>query len=132
MADIREAAVASTISAVTITTTTETVVITSPPTDLPAPTITAVILGWCQMTIGTACTAVTPRIRRGTTITAPLVGAANAEAIKTAVGSNEPFFLMLSESLVNLDQVQYSFTVQQTAATGNGNALLSSILVLLM
>jgi hypothetical protein len=132
MSDIREAGVSGTLVSTVVTTTTETVALTSPAIDLPGPQIQACIMAYAQLTLGTNTTAVTPRIRRGTAITSPLVGLANAEAIKTAAGSTEPFFMMVTESISNLDQVQYSFTVQQTAASANGTLLQGCIWVLLL
>jgi len=131
MADIREAAAAGQTTNVTLTTTTEAVIISSPSIALPANMVRAIILAWAQLTTGTLTTTVTPRIRRGTLITDPLVGEANAENIKAAAGQTEPFMILLVEDITGFDRVEYSLTLQQAAATGNGTALQASILVLL-
>jgi hypothetical protein len=132
MADIREVGVSGTIVNATVTGTTETIVVTSPAIDLPGPQITACIMAYCQLTTGGTQVTVTPRIRRGTAITSPLVGLANAEALKAAAGSTEPFFMMVTESISNLDQVIYSFSLQQAGGAGNGTALQVAIWVLLI
>lgn len=131
MADIREIEAATTTVNVTLTTTSETVIISAPSLVLPADAVQAVILAWVQLTTGAATTTVTPRIRRGTLITSPLVGEANAENIKAAAGDTEPFMIMVLENLTVLDRVVYSLTLQQAAATGNGTALQATIAVFL-
>lgn len=130
MADIREAVAAGQTTNVTLTTTTETVILSSPEIALPADAARVYVLCWAQLTTGTATTTVTPRIRRGTLITSPLVGEANAENVKAAAGSTEPFIIALVEDLALFDRAIYSLTLQQAAATGNGTALQASILVL--
>lgn len=131
MAQIREGAANYSSTNVTLATTAETVILTSDPIALPFDAVQALILAWAQLTTGTATTTVTPRIRRGTLITDPLVGEANAENVKAAAGSTEPFLIMVAEDLTRLDRVQYSLTLQQAAATGDGTVLQASILVLL-
>lgn len=130
MADIREAGAAYSGTNVTLVTTAETVIISSGPVTIPNDAVQAVILAWGELTTGAGTTAVTPRIRRGTLITDPLVGEANAENIKAVAGSVEAFFIMVVETLTVRDKIQYSFTLQQTAAAGNGTVLQASILVL--
>ncbi len=130
MANIREAEASSFTADVTLVTTAETVIISSPPLTAPSDAMQVYVLAYAQLTTGAATTAVTPRIRRGTAITSALVGEANAEAIKAAAGSTEPFFLAIVETLRGLSVVQYSFTLQQAAAAGNGIALQGAILVL--
>ena len=127
MPEVLEKAVNSSAANVTVTTTTETVAISSGRVPIPVATCRAVIRAWCQLTLGTATTTVTPRIRRGTAITDPLIGEANAEQIKTAAGSTEPFDLRTGESLQDRESVEYSFTVQQAAATANGTVLQADI-----
>lgn len=132
MADIQEVSFNTSGTSVTLTTTTEAVVISAPPIAVVRQSMTAFVLGWGQLTIGTDGTHATPRIRRGTAITSTLVGEANAEEIKTAVADVEPFFIMASEELVNAANVEYSFTLQQTAASADGTVVQAAILVLLI
>jgi hypothetical protein len=72
---------------------------------------------------------VTPRIRRGTTTSGTLVGEANAEQVKAAAGSTEPFFITVCEDRSDVATVDYNLTLQQTAASANGSALQGTILV---
>lgn len=130
MADIREFTAGSFTANVTLTTTTEGVVITSDPVSLPAPGCQVYVFAIAQLTSGTNTTAVTPRIRRGTAITDTLVGEANAETIKTAAGSTESFALAVVDAPGDRDKVTYSFTLQQTAASANGTTLQGSIMVI--
>ena len=132
MADIQEVSFNVSGSQVTLMTTTENVVISAPPVAVPRQTMQALIMGWGQLLIGAACTHVTPRIRRGTAITSALVGEATAEEIKTAAGDREPFFIFTGEELSNVAQVEYSFTLDQTTATGDGTVDQAAILVLLL
>lgn len=132
MADVQEASVNFSAAAVTLTTTTEAVVISSPRIAVPRQSVTALILGMAQLTTGAATTTVTPRIRRGTAVGGALVGEANAITIGAAAGSNEQFFGFALEELAGLADVEYSLTLQQAAATGNGTVLAAFILVLLL
>lgn len=127
MADILEKDAQYSGTNVTITTTTEKAIINSNPIIVPFDTAVIVIRGYAQLTTGTGATTVTPRIRRGTAITGTLVGEANAEDVKAAAGSTEPFFILVTEARSTVDQVQYVLTLQQASATGNGTVLQASI-----
>lgn len=130
MANVREAEAQYSGVNVTLVTVAETVIISTPPLVIPADAVQVLILAWAQLTTGANTTTVTPRIRRGTLITDPLVGEANAENIKAVAGSTEPFLIMVAETVQGLDKQQYSLTLEQAAATANGTALQASILVL--
>ena len=132
MPDIREAQINFATANVTLTTTTENVAVSSGPIVTPFETHRIVILAWGQLTTGAGTTTVTPRIRRGTAITGTLVGEANAEQVKAAAGSTETFVIMVSEDRANLESVEYSLTLQQAGATGDGTVLQSAILVLVL
>jgi hypothetical protein len=86
-------------------------------------------LGYAQLTTGTGTTAVTARIRRGTATSGTLVNEANAETIGPAAGSTAPYFAMITEQRPT-SSLQYSLTLSQTGASGNGSALQACILVL--
>lgn len=120
---------ATTTSNVSVVTTTETVVIHSGPIVAPRDTFEVCVLGWAQFTIGADTTHVTPTIRRGNGATGTVVGEANAEEIKTAAADVEPFVKIACEQRTNVATVDYSFTLDQTGATGNGSALQAAILV---
>ena len=127
MPEVLEKGAAFSTTNITVTTTTEQVAISSGRVPIPTATCRAVVRAWCQLTLGTATTTVTPRIRRGTAITDPVVGEANPEQIKTAAGSTEPYMIQVEESLQDRESVEYSFTVQQAAATANGTVLQAHI-----
>lgn len=130
MAQLTEVGSAQSLADATITTTTELVAVTSDPIYVPGANARIVIIARAVVTLGTGTTAVTPRVRRGTTIADTLVGEANAEQIKTAAGSSEPFDALVADEVSGVDQVTYVFTVQQTGASGNGTVVSASILVL--
>jgi hypothetical protein len=114
-------------SDITLTTTSETVIISSGRVTVPSQTCLVLIRAWAQLTNGTGTTAVTPRIRRGTTTSGTLVSEANAEPVKTAAGSIEPYSMIASEQRSDQESVEYSFTLQQTGASGNGTAVQAAI-----
>lgn len=132
MPDIREAQINFVTADVTLTTTTEGAVVDSGPIVAPFQTHRVVILAWGQLVTGAGTTTVTPRIRRGTTTAGTLVGEANAEEVKAAAGSREPFFLMVSEERVDVESVTYVLTLAQAGATGNGTVSQAAILVLVL
>ena len=114
---------------VTLTTTTEAVIVSSPVIQIPNDSGELIVFGWAQLTTGTSTTTVTPRIRRGTAITSTLVGEANAETVKVTAGGTEPFFAVVNETL-GVSGTIYSFTLQQASAAANGSALQGTICVL--
>lgn len=85
------------------------------------------IRAWAQLTTGTATTAVTPRIRRGTTITGTLIDEGNPVTIGAAAGGTEEFDIDAIDDNADLAGASYVLTLQQTAATGNGTCLQSGI-----
>lgn len=101
----------------TVTTTTETVLLTFGGMTVSGPDSRIAIFGLVSMTHGTGATAVTMRVRRGTTITGTLVGEANALSV-TAGNSSEQNFGVL-DSPGEVAGQQYVLTAQFTAATGN-------------
>lgn len=126
---VKGAGAASTAN-VTLTTTTETIIITSDVITPPYDGSDVTIWAWAQLTTGAGTTTVTPRIRRGPAITDPLVGEANAVTIGAAAGSTEVFMIMAVDALIGSGGWQYSLTLQQAAATGDGTALQAAILTL--
>src|SRR5258707_12525098 len=82
-----EAAVSAT--NVTITTTTEKAIISSNVMAQERQTVNYLIKAWAQVTTGTSITGMTAKIRRGTTITDPLVNEANIITVGAAAGSHE-------------------------------------------
>lgn len=132
MSRIRDAIINFAVANVTLSTTTEAVVVSSGPAKAPLQTHRAIVFAWGQLTTGAGTTAVTPRIRRGTTTGGALVGEANAEEVKAAAGSTEPFLIMVSEDRADIDTMEYSLTLAQTGATGNGTVLQAAVVVLVL
>ena len=132
MSDIREAQINFSATDVTLVTTAETVIVSSGPVVAPFQTHRVVILAWGQLVTGAATTTVTPRIRRGTATSGSLVWEANAVEVKAAAGSREPFFIMVSEARAGEESVEYSLTLAQASATGNGTVSQAAILVLVL
>lgn len=129
MADIREVVASSTITTQVVTTTTELACQVSDLIPMPTDTQKILIMGWVQITTGTNTTALTVRVRRGNGITGTVVGVAQAEQIFAAAGSTESRFFMAIDNVQNLDQLQYSLTIQQTAASANGTVQQACIAV---
>lgn len=130
MSILRSIDAAFSVAAVTLTTTAETVIISSPNVQCPKDISFVSVQARSQLTLGTTTTAVTPRIRRGNSTTGTLVGSAVSEAIKTAAGSTEPFELKVLEERDFQDNVQYCLTLAQTGATANGSAVSGYILIM--
>lgn len=111
---------------VVVNTTTETVVATLPGVTTGRKT-TVTLEGWVQLTVGTATTGLTLRVRRGVDATGTLVGEANLEIVEGAAGSTEDHEINVQDPGVDLQGQTYVLTVQQTAATGNGTGVQSSL-----
>jgi len=127
MPELEEKQVATLTSNVTLSTTSETVILSSGPVKVPRQTCLVHIRAWAQLVTGVATTTVTPRIRRGTSTSGALVGLAGAETLKVAVAGNEPFVMEAIEQRSNQDTVEYSLTLQQANATGDGVAVQAAI-----
>lgn len=107
----------------TVVTTAETVVatISGVGTSLPGEKIR--LSGQASITLGTATTALTWRIRRDS-VTGTVVNDADPVQIETAAASTEDHNVDADDSFSGEVAGQtYVLTVQQTAATGNGTVL---------
>lgn len=129
MADVAEAAVGFATANVTLTTSAETVVVTSDEIFLPRRNHRVLVHGLAELTTGGSTTAVTPRIRRAS-LTGALVGEANAITIGAAAGSTEIFEKCVVDDVDNLDSVIYVLTLAQTGAAADGTSLSACIKVL--
>lgn len=107
-------------SAVTIPTTTETVVATLGPfaENQVSPAQGVAFDGNINITTGTGTTSVTVRVRQGTGITGTLVGVAQSQVATAGQTINIPIS-ELDPTLVQ-PNAQYVVTVQQAAASANG------------
>ncbi len=85
------------------------------------------LLGFTQMTTGTGTTSLTVRLRRGTSTAGTLVGA--AVTIQTTAGNTVAVPIGGEDSPGELASGSYVLTVQQVAATANGSAVSSELLV---
>ena len=112
---------------VTITTTTERVAITTPLLRVNRNSAIVMIAAWGQVLLGTAITTMTPRIRRGTTITSTLVSGEDAIAIQSAAATNAQYQMICFEQLTAEQIVQYSFTLTQTTASADGTIVQAGI-----
>lgn len=112
----------------TLTTTTETEVaeLSAPAPSQAGQRVT--IAGWCQLTTGAGTTTVTPRIRRGTDTGGTLIGEGNPVTIGAAAGGTEVFSITVDDTPGELSSLSYVLTLQQAGATGNGTALLASLI----
>ena len=127
MGELLEKYVAGSTANVTVSTTTETVLAVSDAVTVPVHTCVVHIRAWAQVTSGVAATSLTARIRQGSGITGPVVGEANLVTLAAAAGGNEAVIIEAVERRSNISAVQYSFTVQQTDASGDAMGLQSLI-----
>ncbi len=89
----------------------------------PAKTIR--VSGWAQVTAGVGATAFTARLRRGQGIAGAVVGEGNP--VSVAAGNTVEVEVETEDQPGDVDHQAYTLTVQQTAATGNGNALQAEV-----
>lgn len=117
---------------VTLTLTTAGVVISSNPLPMEYNNGTFFILAWAKVTTGTNITSMLAKIVRGTTTAGTLVNESNIQTIAAAAGSNEFFMAAGVDVRVNEATAQYSLTLAQAGADGNGTVLESGIVVMQM
>jgi hypothetical protein len=114
-------------SAVTLVTTTETLVAYSGQLRNTFPTLRAIIKGWLQIVYGTNTTGVQLRIRRGNGISGAVVAGGNTETAGVAAAAVADLAIKFAESVQNAEFQDYSLTVQQVAASANGTVNLAMI-----
>lgn len=107
-------------SGITLVTTAETVVATSPQIYADANNGRVKIYGHVNITEGAGGTAYVVRVRRGNSISGALVGVAETDTLAAASSETAPFSVEDAGWLNAAGGNQYCVTVQQTAATGNG------------
>lgn len=104
----------------TLVTTAETQILYSGRVYLPFQSIRSIIKCWVQVIGGTAITTLTARIRKGNGITGTEVGTPQAMQFNAGAGNCQEFSRIVSETLNNVEFADYSLTLTQAAATGNG------------
>ncbi len=103
---------------ITVTTTTETLVAYTGRVEANLPTLRSIIECWLSITTGTGVTALVLNIRRGNGITGAIVATCTVFNTASQLVEHNLYF---SEQLLNVEFADYSFTVTQTGATGNGS-----------
>lgn len=107
----------------TVTTTTEKIVAQIDNVSVPRPGAKVRLFGSIVITTGTNTTALTPRWRRGTTITDTVVGESNARQVAAAAGSTEELAHSVEDTPGEIAKQSYVLTVQQTAASADGTVV---------
>lgn len=120
MAELRYLDAVGNQTAQTVLTTTETIVATSRQIELPSDGALVAILGWVDITSGTAVTDVKLTVRKGAALTGAVVGVSPNQSLKTAAGQRENFTIIVQDAPGAGDTTGYCLTVTQVAATGNG------------
>lgn len=128
MSDLPRMAAVGSVADQSLVTTAETIVATLPPIPVPSSGGPVAVIGQVDLATGVAATGVQYRIRRGTTLTSPLVGEGNTIAIGASTTGKHTH--MVVDNDAGFDAVQYCLTVQQVSATGNGSVVACSLLAL--
>ncbi len=129
MADLPRMGAVGVLADTTLVTTAETIVATTPPIPVPSSGGPVAVLGQADVSTGAGTTGVQYRIRRGTTLTSPLVGEGNTVA--AAASSPIKHAHLVVDNDAGFDAVQYCLTVQLVAATGNGNVQAAALVAFL-
>jgi hypothetical protein len=112
---------------VTLTTTSETVVLASPTLQTPKDTSFIVMLGTIAFATGAGATGLTLRFRQGSGVGGAVIGQpyviGNVGAAQSAAGG-----IMATTQVQSTDYVQWTLTAQQTAATSNGTVSAATVL----
>jgi hypothetical protein len=114
---------------VTLTTTTETLVIVGPRLQTPKETSFILTVALFTMSQGASTTAVVARIRSGALVTGALVGQAYTEAVVSG-GASYAGQVIAFQQVQATDYVQNCLTVQQTAATANGTVIGATLVMM--
>lgn len=128
---VRNASVASTTMLTSnIITTAETALVTTPPINLPIDNAGILIFASVNVTPGTATTTLAVRLRRGSGITGTQLNAGGPYTVLVTTA----YFINLTwfDSPGIVAGQQYTLTVQQAAATGNGTAFDGSIVAMVL
>jgi hypothetical protein len=112
-------------AAVTLVTTAETFVAYTGRCEAVAPTMRAIIKAWALITTGAGTTNVSLRIRRGNGLAGAVI--VNGPPVALGPATQLDTSLVFAETLQNVESADYSLTVAQTGASGNGVVQMASI-----
>jgi hypothetical protein len=115
---------------VTLVTTSEAVAISTPLIISPRGISNFLVFGWAIIQTGANATSYTVKIRRGLTVAGSIINQGNQEADGLAAAKTSEAFCMGLDQQLNESRVQYSLTVVQQGATGNGAVKESAIVVI--
>lgn len=105
---------------ITMVTTAETVLVTSPVLPVNNPSAEGIrIFGVVNLLTGAGTTLVTIRVRAGSGLTGALIGSGQQYTIGAAVNASIPYAQM--DPTTVSPGVQYTVTIQAAGATGNGS-----------
>ncbi len=130
MSSILQAGFGFSTAATSLVTTAETALVTSGLVVATTNVEHVVVIAHFAMTTGVGTTGYTARLRRGSGVGGAILGnpqleAASASQIRTVME-------MVEEDQILLGEIQYTITVQQAAATGNGTVNEATILVVML
>ncbi len=110
----------TTIANATLVTTTDTVVVTSPAINLTYDGALVLLLWFIRLASGVGVTAINYSLRRGTLVSSPIVTVATISVPESASAAvmRSSFYVDTPGIVANQ---QYSLTVAQIGATGNGS-----------
>lgn len=112
-------------SGITLTTTAETVLCTTVARSINAPaSFGQYISGLINVTAGAGTTAFVIRVRAGSGLSGAVIGGPETVAATASVNANVAYAQM---DFVLTGTVQYTVTIQQTGATGNGTVNFVSV-----
>lgn len=106
-----------------VVTTAETIAATLSGVSTSGPSQTVRLQGEVRLTTGTNTTAVTLAVRRGSTVSGPVVGEATPVQVQAAAGSTEVLDIEVTDIPGDVASQPYILTVTQTAASANGSIL---------
>lgn len=115
-------------ASVPLVTTAETVVVSSGQVPMPNEVTLVVVIASFAVTPGTGATGIQARLRRGNQASSPQIGQTYTLPATAAVPNNGQ--IMAVDQQTNGYTQQYTLTVQQVAATGNGSVTSATVLVL--
>jgi len=106
---------------VTVTTTTETVIVISPPINLAVDNAQVLIFAYILFTPGTGTTSFAVRLKRGTTVSGTALNNTGGQINLTTTAYWIGVHWLDTPGIIA--EQQYCATIVQSGATGNGNAV---------